>query len=202
MKRLLSLALAVLMLCTLFTVNAFAATETVIGGPRDNEATGEDGVTDFADHASEGDVSVKVTTVTHKYSVDITYSDMEYTLPSLTWDPSELEYVAGTSDFDDKVTITLQNYSDLPVYATATFAYDSGYNQTKGFGFAFDATYTNVEIGAATIGAAGAPVNCFGRLTDCSTAEEISTAVNYYKSLGSDTITIGTYTVTISKTNS
>lgn len=200
MKKLLSLSLAVLMLCTLFTVNTFA--ETVIG-PRDDLATGADGVTveNFTDKDVTGTVSVKVTSVTHKYSVDITYSDMEYTLPSLTWDPSALKYVAGTGDFDDKVTITLQNYSDLPVYATATFAYDSGYNSTKGFGFAFDATYTNVEIGAATIGTAGAPVNFTGGLTGCSTAEEISNAVNYYKGLGSNTITVGTYTVTISKDN-
>ena len=200
MKRLLSLALAVLMLCTLFTVNAFADTTTVIG-PRDELATGADGKTDFEDTSSSGTVSVNVTTVTHKYSVDITYSNMEYALPSLTWDPSALEYVAGASDFDDKVTITLQNYSDLPVYATASFAYASGYDNAKGFGFAFDATYTDVEIGAATIGAAGAPVNFTGGLTGFDTPEKISNAVNYYKSLGSETITIGTYTVTVSKDN-
>ena len=196
MKRLLSLALAVLMLCTLFTVNAFA---TTVIGSRDDQATGADGVTDFANKDVTGDVSVKVTTVTHKYSVDITYSDMEYTLPSLTWDPGELEYVAGAGDFSGKVTITLQNYSDQPVYATASFDYADDYDEAKGFGFAFDATYTNHELPAATIGAAGAPVNFTGGLTGFETTEKIANAVNYYKGLGRETITIGTYTVTISQ---
>ena len=194
MKKLLSLALAVLMLCTLFTVNTFAE-NVVIGG------TGGVTVEDFTatDRDVTGTVSVKVTTVTHKYSVDITYSNMDYTLPSLTWDPSALKYVAGTYDFDDKVTITLQNHSDLPVYATASFEYEDGYNQDKGFGFKFDTNYTKVVIGAATIGKAGDPVNFTGGLTGYDTADKIATAVNYYKGLGDDTITIGTYTVTISK---
>lgn len=196
MKKLLSLSLAVLMLCSLFTVNAFAATETVIGGPRDNEAT--DGVTTFTDKAVTGDVSVQVTTVTHKYSVDITYSNMVYSLPSLTWDPSALEYVAAGGNITTDVTITLKNYSDLPVYATATFADDAGNDPSKGFGFAFEGAYTDVTIPAATIGDASDDVIITGGLTGADTAEKIANAVLYYEGKGSGAIKIGTYTVTIS----
>ena len=196
MKKLLSLALAVLMLCTLFTVNTFAE-NVVIGG------TGGVTVEDFTatDRDVTGTVSVKVTTVTHKYSVDITYSNMDYTLPSLTWDPSALKYVAGAGDFDDKVTITLTNYSDLPVYATASFKYADDYDEEQGFGFAFEGTHTNVKIDAATIEQASDPKTFTGGLTDCSDPDDISKAVNYYKGKGVDTITIGTYTVTISQDN-
>lgn len=201
MKKLLSLSLAVLMLCSLFTVNAFATATTIIGGNRDNLATGEDGVTDFTPTSSSGDVSVKVDTITHKYSVDITYSNMEYT-PTLIWDPGELEYVAATGDFTGKVTITLQNYSDLPVYASAKFDYDANNKIAEGaFGFAFDETYTNVVLPAAKIGAKGAAVEFKGGLTGADTPEKIANAITYYKGLGTNTITIGTCTVTISKTS-
>ena len=113
MKKLLAVLLTLTMLVTLPAFGASA--ENVVGG--------EDGVVenDFPTNPSGGkDLNVKVTQVTHKYAVDVTFTVADITLGTITWNAKTMRYdldATATQPADFEREISVFNRSDLPVYA-------------------------------------------------------------------------------------
>lgn len=120
MKKILAIILSVAMIATMLAVSVSAADKQVVVG--DNG-----GVTDFADTTTGGqDINVKVTDITHKYAVDVTFGLSDLTIGgSITWNVDTMKYdVAGSTLTDTTQTIEVSNRSDLPVYAYATISND------------------------------------------------------------------------------
>jgi len=116
MKKILAIILSVAMIATMLAVSVSAADKQVVVG--DNG-----GVTDFADTTTGGqDINVKVTEITHKYAVDVTFSLSDLTIGgSITWNVNDMKYdVEGTTPENTTQKIEVSNRSDLPVYAYAT----------------------------------------------------------------------------------
>lgn len=104
MKKFLIIALTLAMLCSLFTVNAFAETVTTPGG------------------SASSDVKIKLGgSVTHKYSVDIEFTGMTFTYGSgATWNPSEKKYDYTANAAWSEGSIKITNHSDMPITYEAT----------------------------------------------------------------------------------
>ena len=107
MKKIISLALAIVMLACLLCMPAYA------------ERTGSDS----PDQSVNAEVQVRVDEddLLHKYSVDIDYADVmvfTYTKGG-TWDPEKYTYNDATGEWDSK-TVKVTNHSDMPIKYTAT----------------------------------------------------------------------------------
>lgn len=131
MKKIISLALSLSMLACMAT-NAFAAAHT-IGGENGVDSLGANG-SDSSDYLVK--ITVSAGDVKHKYAVDVEYTqlDLSITGDTLTWDVNNLEYVSsGATGLEDKTgnTITIINYSDLPVAITPTLKDEDGNDGIK-----------------------------------------------------------------------
>lgn len=156
MKKLLSLALTLAMLCCMATTT-FAAKTTVVGPG--------DGVTDWPadleDSTYKIDVQVNTNDVVHKYAVDVEYDATAVSIAgdTLTWNVNTMKYditpglgAAGNTSAPIEKEVTVINRSDRSIYAKMTIVPTYG-----------DAPYTasatdedgDQEIVKATAGVSG-----------------------------------------------
>ena len=203
MKKFFAILLTVAMLATVLAVSVSAIMhEGVVGGA--------DGVPTFDTKTTPGEnLNVKVSDVTHKYAVDVLFSLDDLTIGgTITWNVNTMKYeVADTTLTTDQTrTVTVSNRSDLPVYAFATVKdYDAGDGITVA---AEQNSATNkLTIAKATAGTALANgTSTKGDLIIHVNSDNWNEVAEYYaaKRLNStnqatDTFTVATITVTISK---
>ena len=166
MKKLLSLAMTLAMLCCMATT-AFAVTDHVVGtygAHADTEDSLNDGVYPFSlngtDTEYEVQIEVSAGRIQHKYAVDVTYTpvNMSITGGQLTWDVNKLEYVSdgnatGLENMENQ-TITITNYSDLPIYVNAEIEDAPNDFIDVTFDAASEIKDDEVEVPKATVGQA------------------------------------------------
>lgn len=196
MKKILAILLTAAMLATMLCVSVSAA----------KEVGGDDGVLTFDPTSAGQDLNVKVTDITHKYAVDVTFGLDDLVIGgTITWNVNTMKYdVDGTTLDDATRTITVSNRSDLPVYAYATVVDavdDDGITVTAD-------TYSaenKLTIDKATAGSGTADGTAKeADLTISITSADWNTAAEYYaaKKLADETqsiFKIAGVTVTISK---
>lgn len=107
MKKFLIIALTLAMLCSLFTVNAFADT-----------------ITDTVKEGQSTDADVKIQlggSITHVYSVDIEFTGMTFVYGTgATWNPTTKAYDYTDNASWTKGSIKITNNSDMPITYKAT----------------------------------------------------------------------------------
>ena len=199
MKKILAVVLAVAMLATILAVSAGA----------EQEVGGADGVTTFDPTTPTGeDLNVKVTEITHKYAVDLIYSLSDLTIDgNITWNVNKMKYEVGGNTLEDTSRkVKVNNRSDLPVYAYATI---TNTNDADGITVAAvnkDAA-TKLTVAKATAGAGEANgTSTVGELVINLTSKNWNAVAEYYAAQrlaspnqATDTFTVATVTVTISK---
>ena len=227
MKKTFALLLAALMLAVPLGLSAFAAdpvTDHLVGTKGEGTPGGIDngvGEESFPNPnpSNSQNVDVIVQTLTHKYAVDITYTDAGYKLPGLTWNVDELRYDDTDGVLDTTVDVTVTNYSDLPVWVTMAVT-DQAADDALGFAFE-DAEGSSVsaapiQLDAVDVDAAvpeAVDLALTGKLVGSGadgalTDADILKAVTYYTegagkaSVSGNKVTVATYTVTVSKSSS
>ena len=121
MKKLISILVAVMMIVSLFAVNAFAYDIDADSGNGTLEGAEKD---DFYGSTSV-DVNIQINgEINHRYAVDITFTAPVFTLSTgATWHPSEHEYIHNLPvNWNGKGTVTVENHSDMPITYEATAA--------------------------------------------------------------------------------
>ena len=200
MKKLLAVLLTLTMLVTL---SAFGASADNVNG----STTGVLPDNFTTENVGGENLNVKVTQITHKYAVDIVFSLGVLEIGgNITWNVNTMRYdVNGTPLADTTRKVTVSNRSDLPVYAFAKVtdtAADDGISVTADK----DSATNRLTIAKATAGtgANGSPTP--GELTINLKSGDWKNVAEHYaaKRLESDnqatdTFTIATVTVTISK---
>ena len=200
MKKILALILTVAMVATMLAISVSA----------EKDVGGDDGVESFDPTTTGGqDLNIKVTDVTHKYAVDVTFNISVLTIGgSITWNVNDMKYdVAKDAALNDTTRdITVSNRSDLPVYAYATV---SDRENADGITVAAnkDSNTNKLTVEKATAGTATANGTATtGTITINITSDDWNSVAEYYaaKRLEStnqatDTFNIATITVTISK---
>lgn len=198
MKKLLAVLLTLTMLVTLPAFGASAA----------KEVGGENGVDTFDPTTTpEQKLNVKVSNITHKYAVDITFSLNDLVIGgTITWNVNTLKYdVDGTTLNNTTQSIEVKNRSDLPVYAFANVT-DSVADDDISVTANKDEN-SKLEIGKANVGAGNtAGSETTGNIEISISSGDWSKVAEYYakKRLEStnqatDTFKIATVTVTITK---
>lgn len=197
MKKILAIILSVAMIATMLAVSVSAA--VVVG---DNGGT-----TNFNPTTTDGqDINVKVTSITHKYAVDVTFGLSDLTIGSITWNVDDMKYDVAESTLKTTVqTIEVSNRSDLSVYAYATVAdtvTDDGITVTTDK----DGAANRLEVVKATVGSGNTNGTATtGSITVTIDSADWDAATAYYvkkmAEAGSNdqTFKIATVTVTISK---
>lgn len=200
MKKILAIILSVAMIATMLAVSVSAADKQVVVG--DNGGT-----TNFPTTTTGGqDINVKVTSITHKYAVDVTFNLSDLTIGSITWNVDDMNYdVAGSTLEKTEQTIEVSNRSDLSVYAYATVAdtvTDDGITVTTDK----DGAANRLEVVKATVGSGNTNGTATtGSITVTIDSTDWNAATAYYvkkmAEAGSNdqTFKIATVTVTISK---
>lgn len=194
MKKLLAILLAATMFVTVFVTSASAA-DTVVGAGGGAET--------FPSTTTDGqDLNVKVTEVTHKYAVDVTYNLDELTF-GVMWDVDEMKYKITNGAFSDTTrTITVSNRSDLSVYAYATVADKDAADGVSLVADAKDAD-SRLTVGKASAGTSVANGTAEeGNITISITSADWTTAATYYADKvtnSNTTFQLATVTVTITK---
>lgn len=162
MKKVVSLILTLAMVFAMSTT-ALADTAHVVGTHGEN-GTVADGVIgdNFGSGAvpeTEISISVSAGSTQSRYAVDVEYSEIVVSISGagMTWDVNNLEYVItddGEMEQPVPATITVKNYSDQPVYVSATVAdlYDGTTNDDDGM------TITATVDGGAELARATAKV--------------------------------------------
>lgn len=198
MKKLLAILLAATMFVTVFVTSASA--DTVVGGADGVETF--DPTTVPASPAAPKDLNVKVTQVTHKYAVDVTYNLDELTF-GVTWDVNAMKYKITDGAFSDTTkTITVSNRSDLPVYAYATV---TDTNTNDGVSLVADAKDAASHLTVAKANAGTSVANGTAKeenITISITSADWTTAATYYANQVTNpdtTFKLATVTVTITK---
>ena len=201
MKKLLAVLLTLTMLVTFPAFGASA--DTVNGsttGVLPDDFTSED--------VGGENLNVKVTQVTHKYAVDIVFSLGVLEIGgNITWNVNSMKYEVGGTPLENTTRkVTVNNRSDLPVYAYATI---SNTDDDDGITVAAvnNSAQTKLTVDKATAGVgANDGTSTAKEITINLTSDNWNTVAEYYaaKRLAStdqatDTFTIATVTVTISK---
>ena len=200
MKKFLSVLCAAAMLFILLCVNIAAdTTEPVVGSHGGNQIT--DGVADIPSSASTtgvtGDVILNLGAVNHRYAVDVTFPVMTFNVGGLTWNVNTLTYdMNGTAMSDKTLTITVTNYSDLPVVATGAVGSLDTDATSAGISLTMTPEKTTAEVLAATPSGGAQTATLEATLTSTNWTNSISDLVASGKT---GSITIGTITVTIAK---
>ena len=121
MKKLISILVAVMMIVSLFAVNAFAYDIDATSGNGTLEGAEKD---DFGDSTSV-DVKIQIDgAINHRYAVDIIFNAPVFTLSTgATWHPSEHQYVHKTPvNWNGTGKVTVENHSDMPITYAAEAA--------------------------------------------------------------------------------
>lgn len=193
MKKFLSVLCAAAMLFSLLCVSVAAA--PVVGSHGNNQIT--DGVSDFESASSSGDVTLTLGTVNHRYAVDVTFPEMAFNVGGLTWNVNTLTYdVNGTAMSDKTLTITVTNYSDLPVVATGAVGSLDEDATSAGISLTMTPEKTTANVSAVTPGGTEQTATLEASLTSANWTDSVNKLVASGKT---DSITIGTITVTIAK---
>lgn len=200
MKKFLSVLFAAAMLFILLCVNIAAdTTKHVVGSHGGNQIT--DGVADIPSSASTtgvtGDVILNLGAVNHRYAVDVTFPVMTFDVGGLTWNVNTLTYdMNGTAMSDKTLTITVTNYSDLPVVATGVVGSLDTDATLAGISLTMTPEKTTAEVLAVTPRGGAQTATLEATLTSTNWTNSISDLVASGKT---GSITIGTITVTIAK---
>lgn len=193
MKKFLSVLCAAAMLFILLCVSVAAA--PVVGSHGNNQIT--DGVSDFEPASSSGDVTLNLGTVNHRYAVDVTFPVMTFDVGGLTWNVNTLTYdMNGTAMSDKTLTITVTNYSDLPVVATGAVGPLTGDATAASISLAMTPEKTEAEIAKVKPGGSAQTATLEASLTSADWTDSVNKLVDLEKT---GSITIGTITVTIAK---
>ena len=197
MKKFLSVLLAALLLVSAFALNAAAA--NVVGTHGTGNVT--DGVADIPEGAStSGNVVLNLGTVNHRYAVDVTFPTMTFEVGGLTWNVNTMKYESGgTTMSDQTLTITITNYSDLPVNAAGSVGSVEATATSAGISLAM--TTDSATVARATAGSADANGTAATATLEASlTSGDWTDSIDALFAAGQQSITVGTITVTISKT--
>ena len=199
MKKILAVVLAVAMFATILAVSAGA----------EQEVGGANGVTDFEPTTPTGeDLNVKVTEITHKYAVDLIYSLSDLTIDgNITWNVNTMKYEVGGNTLEDTTRrVKVNNRSDLPVYAYATI---TNTNDADGITVAAvnNSAQNKLTVAKATAGSGVQNgTSTVGELVINLTSDNWNAVAEYYAAQrlasanqATDTFTVATVTVTISK---
>lgn len=212
MKKLISLALTLAILASL-AIGVSAETAHLVGERSGTTGQFADGDTyaEFAATNPTYDVNISVTAgaVQNRYAVDILYDSMTLAITgsNMVWDVNSLEYVidpskgtdAGITDTTFNVTIT--NYSDKPVYMTATVTDKSDVDGVKIASVdeaGLPASYSKHVIPSAVGTTTGSPIKFGVKVSAETTWADVA---NHYKTQLSteQTILIATCKITIDK---
>ena len=197
MKKFLSVLLAAMLLVSVFALNAAAGVVGNYGGGNGVK----DGVPDIPEGAStSGDVVLDLGTVNHRYAVDVTFPTMTFEVGGLTWNVNTMKYESGgTTMSDQTLTITITNYSDLPVNAAGTVG--SIAEAATSAGISLTMTTDSATVARATAGSADANgTAATAKLVASLTSENWTDSIDTLFAAGTQSITVGTITVAISKT--
>lgn len=197
MKKFLSVLLAVMLLVSVFALNAAAGVVGNYGGGNGVN----DGVADIPEGAStSGNVVLDLGTVNHRYAVDVTFPTMTFKVGGLTWNVNTMKYESGETTMSDQtLTITITNYSDLPVNATGTVG--SVAEAATSAGISLTMTTDSATVARATAGSADANgTAATAKLVASLTSENWTDSIDTLFAAGTQSITVGTITVAISKT--
>lgn len=121
MKKLISILVAVMMIVSLFAVNAFAYDIDATSG----NGTLEGEIKDDFGGSTSVDVNIQINgDINHRYAVDITFNAPVFTLSTgATWHPSEHQYVHETPVvWNGNGTVTVENHSDMAITYAAEAA--------------------------------------------------------------------------------
>ena len=198
MKKFLSVLFAAAMLFSLFCVNIAADTTKHAVGNHGGSGTVSDGDTDIPSGSSaSGDVTLNLGAVNHRYAVDVTFPVMTFDVGGLTWNVNTLTYdMNGTAMSDKTLTITVTNYSDLPVVATGAVGPLTGDATAASISLAMTPEKTEAEIAKVTPGGSAQTATLEASLTSADWTDSVNKLVASGKT---GSITIGTITVTIAK---
>lgn len=198
MKKFLSVLFAAAMLFILLCVNIAADTTKHVVGNHGESGTVSDGATDIPGGSSaSGDVTLTLGTVNHRYAVDVTFPVMTFDVGGLTWNVNTLTYdMNGTAMSDKTLTITVTNYSDLPVVATGAVGSLDGDATSAGVSLAMTPEKTTANVLAVTPGGSAQTATLEASLTSADWTDSVNALVASGKT---GSITIGTITVTIAK---
>ena len=198
MKKFLSVLFAAAMLFILLCVNIAADTTEPVVGNHGGSGTVADGATDIPGGSSaSGDVTLNLGTVNHRYAVDVTFPVMTFDVGGLTWNVNTLTYdMNGTAMSDKTLTITVTNYSDLPVVATGAVGSLDGDATSAGISLTMTPEKTTANVSAVTPGGTEQTATLEASLTSANWTDSVNKLVASGKT---DSITIGTITVTIAK---
>ena len=197
MKKFLSVLLAAMLLVSVFALNAAAGVVGNYGGGNGVN----DGVPDIPEGAStSGDVVLNLGTVNHRYAVDVTFPTMTFKVGGLTWNVNTMKYESGETTMSDQtLTITITNYSDLPVNAAGTVG--SIAEAATSAGISLTMTTDSATVARATAGSADANgTAATAKLVASLTSENWTDSIDTLFAAGTQSITVGTITVAISKT--
>ena len=197
MKKFLSVLLAVMLLVSVFALNAAAGVVGNYGGGNGVN----DGVADIPEGAStSGNVVLNLGTVNHRYAVDVTFPTMTFEVGGLTWNVNTMKYESGETTMSDQtLTITITNYSDLPVNAAGTVG--SIADAATSAGISLTMTTDSATVAQATAGSADANgTAATEKLVASLTSENWTDSIDTLFAAGTQSITVGTITVAISKT--
>ena len=121
MKKLISILVAVMMIVSLFAVNAFAYDIDATSG----NGTFEGEIKDNFGGSTSVDVEIQINgDINHRYAVDIIFNAPVFTLSTgATWHPSEHQYVHETPVvWNGTGNVTVENHSDQPITYAAEAA--------------------------------------------------------------------------------
>ena len=165
MKKLISILVAVMMIVSLFAVNAFAYDIDADSGNGTLEGAEKD---DFGDSTSV-DVNIQIDgAINHRYAVDITFDAQIFTLSTgATWHPERHEYIHNLPvAWSGKGTVTVENHSDMPITYEATAAVTTDEYGPLSIVFNGAATYAPIDateiVGCAVGGVAPSATFTYG----------------------------------------
>ena len=189
--------LAATLLVSVFALNAAAGVVGNYGGGNGVN----DGVADIPEGAStSGNVVLDLGTVNHRYAVDVTFPTMTFEVGGLTWNVNTMKYESGgTTMSDQTLTITITNYSDLPVNAEGTVGSIAEAATSAGISLAM--TTASATVAQATAGSADTNGTAATATLEASlTSGNWTNSIDALFAAGAQSITVGTITVAISKT--
>ena len=190
--------LAAMLLVSVFALNAAAVN---VVGTHGQSGGVNDGVADIPEGAStSGDVVLNLGTVNHRYAVDVTFPTMTFEVGGLTWNVNTMKYESGgTTMSDQTLTITITNYSDLPVNAEGTVGSIAEAATSAGISLAM--TTASATVAQATAGSADTNGTAATATLEASlTSGNWTNSIDALFAAGAQSITVGTITVAISKT--
>ena len=193
MIKLISIILSLALVACMFAMNVGAA--KVVGN---HGATGSvnDGDTDIPANSSlSSNVTLTVGTVNHRYAVDVTFQTMAINAGDVTWNVTTAKYELANVVTATSWDITVVNYSDMEVTATADITET---NLKGGMTVAFDGA-NSLPLNAVTVGDTEGES---GTMTVKASSTDWNETINaYIKASELTDVKIAKITVTITKTN-